>query len=368
MKKTHTIDVLIRTTSPLHLAFPGNQADLNGQPTSRTASRKVLDTLQGGVARLTNVPVVPGNGLRGALRREGRELVLQKVVRGDEKATTGTYLGLSCGAASGSPDSTPLGVEEILRGAENCYMGLFGGGARMLQSRFQVTDVLPVLAITVENGMIPPGAVDPAHIPMKRGENAGDAPRPIQPWELLDVGVPIRRDDVKSVRDVESITRFVADPVASVIDQQALYVKDEGVRNSTAIANMMATEYVAPGTLMHFQISMSPDVTDGQIGFMLKCLTHYLNNGRLGGWSRCGWGRFSVVELRTHLRGVANTARGGECNDGDQFVLPKTLDAYLTAADESIEHLTMEEVASYFIDQSADQKAAKKAAKKTAKA
>ncbi|PND66349.1 type IV CRISPR-associated protein Csf2, partial [Escherichia coli] len=53
------------------------------------------------------------------------------------------------------PDPSPVTAEEVIRAKNHVFMGLFGGGARMLHSGFDVFDLLPVMETTISAGMIP---------------------------------------------------------------------------------------------------------------------------------------------------------------------------------------------------------------------
>ena len=149
----HTIDLNITLTAPLHLAYPDNSVALNPEkPKKKTSLTVKKPVLIGG--DLTQVPFFPANGTRGGLRRKAAARVM-KYLTAQARVPSSLYLGLTCGAATGSPDSTALSVEELLRARQNVYMGMFGGGARLLSSAYKVSDLNPVLDLTVKAGMVP---------------------------------------------------------------------------------------------------------------------------------------------------------------------------------------------------------------------
>ncbi|PND82894.1 type IV CRISPR-associated protein Csf2, partial [Escherichia coli] len=65
------------------------------------------------------------------------------------------YSGVNNGMNGAQPDPSPVTAEEVIRAKNHVFMGLFGGGARMLHSGFDVFDLLPVMETTISAGMIP---------------------------------------------------------------------------------------------------------------------------------------------------------------------------------------------------------------------
>jgi CRISPR type IV-associated protein Csf2 len=354
-----TIDVTLKLTSPLHLAYPGNaEKDREGRNVSRTFKKTVL---VGGTP--VGVPCVPGNGLRGALRRKAAARLMSHLCEGDQSIPADLYLGLTCGASSGSPDSTPLSVEELLRARQNIYMGVFGGGARLLQSTYRVSDINPVLKDTLEAGVVPTFCADYVQ-PKARREPGADA-QFVRPWELLDLFNPIRKDDVVKVARVAELRAAVG--ASAVAEYQATVARLNAERKAEStgketVANLMQIEALCAGTPMHFRIDLRfapPELTEKYIGMLLLCLSDLFNENALGGWCRAGMGQYRVDTLRVSAEG--NRQEWTDLYTDDVFRLPETLTGCIIAAEEALQSVTTAEMIGYFTDFSAAKKATAKA-------
>lgn len=366
----HVIDVILTLTSPMHVAFPDNQIKLKGEggkKLSQTTKKPVIDK-----GRAEYVPFFPANGLRGGLRRKAASYVMGHLCEKESTISSSLYLGLSCGASSGSPDQTALSVEEILRAKRNVYMGLFGGGARLIASAYRVSDINPVIDLTVKTHMVP----DYCRELVTARKTTGNEPEFLSSWELTKNGTmsPIRIDDVYLVKDGASIQRYMTNPVESVARHQELVGLNRAARTESEgtvkvvkedVANMMAIETVATGTPMHFRITLAPDATEAQIGMMLYALTDLIRENSLGGMGRIDCGRFRVDTIKIQLgSSLANESIDiADCQEGAEFSLPDTamITHLLEAADAGLSALTVAEMQSYYTDFSADKKAAKKA-------
>ncbi len=355
MSTSTIIDVNLTLTSPMYVAYPDNKQ----KNVSLTVKKPVVS---GGT--VSQIPYFPANGLRGALRRKAAALVMEHIVG---KVPSDLYLGLTCGASSGSPDSTALSIEEVLRARRNPYMGLFGGGARLLQSSYRVSDINPVLALTVENGLVPLSCKDEYE---SRSEAVGGK-RNIGAWDITNKGTTlVRVDDLFLAKRPAEIMNRLDQPQQSVLQHQekigitkADREKNEGkVREQ--VANMMTFETVASGTPMHFRITLAPDVSEAQVGLMLMSLRNLIRENSLGGMGRIGFGCFRVDSIKVAL----GDSLGGEVLDmpslgsGEEFDLQQSpaLDQLLVAAREGLVGLTIDEMNGYFVDFSLDAKKAKK--------
>lgn len=293
MSQKNHIEGLIRLTTPMHCTMPGDKIK-DATPTMQMS----IITASG----RDTVPYFPGNDLRGRMRRKAAAIVMPALVNEGGKMPIDLYAGLTCGASDASPENE-LTIEEALRSAKNVYMGLFGGGKRLLRSRFSVQDLIPVTQNTINTGLVPKKfeVVDP-----EKGGALIDAA-----WKLIGHTTMFRVDDVMRVTRPEELAATVQDAETSVSDYQAHHlgisatrkeekkakVTDEAKTKKSDTANMMAIQFVQPGTHMYFRMDFHDGVTDAQIGLMLLSLEALVNEKALGGWCRVGFGKYDIPEM-----------------------------------------------------------------------
>lgn len=364
----HTIDLNITLTSPLYLAYPDNQEKVGDSTISRTVKKPVFVS-----SDKADVPYVPANGFRGGLRRAAAARVMAKL-KTEGAVPTPLYLGLTCGASTGTPDSTPLSVEELLRARRNVYMGVFGGGARLLQSAYRASDLNPVLKFTLDAGVVPENC---GELVKPRRSSDAETSTYVEPWALTK-GIlnMIRVDDVARVMRPGEILEYLESPQESVAAHQEFIMgnnvaRKEGTASKESVANMMTFETVATGTHMHLRLTLSSDVTESQVGLMLYALNDMIRENSLGGMGRIGFGQYRVDKLKLQLGDALGGGHyaGIDMGPADQFSLPneQVIQRLLEAADQGLTELTIAKMQSYFTDFSAAAKAEKKAAKKSKK-
>ena len=94
--------------------------------------------------RSPEVPVFRANDLRGRLRRFAADVIFGKLLKRDQKISLEAYHGMTCGAVTGRP--TPdLDFALAIKSGIHPFLGLFGGGPRMVRSSLQIS---PAWAIT----------------------------------------------------------------------------------------------------------------------------------------------------------------------------------------------------------------------------
>lgn len=352
-----TIDIALTLTAPLHVAYPNNYDE--DKKVSYTSKFPLMTT----AGQIQYVPYYPANGFRGGLRRKAMAHVLKQLNK--EGPVAGSlYLGLSCGAASASPDAkTPRSVEELLRVRQNVYMGLFGGGARMFQSAYRVSDMIPVIDSTVSAGLVPKTAL--AH-----GEDAAPV-SDAKPWQITSMRNSIRIDDLFRVTDVGQILATVKDPNVSVAQHQVKSIDNTAARNEakanntekvvkSTLANMMEFETIAPGVPFHVRFDLQHDAGDDKLGLLLLCLQDLFVENGFGGWVRCGFGKVNVNKITIDNEEDAPLIWENFYENSDRFTLPEQARHFTDAAVQALERLTMDEMIGFFTDFSAEEKEQKK--------
>lgn len=362
MSANNFIHGVVRLKTPLHCASPDKDGNITKVMRQNVLTSRGHDS----------VPYFPGNDLRGRLRRKGAKLVLDHVCA-SSKVHLNLYAGLTSGAISGQPEAD-LTVEEALRARENVYMGLYGGGARMLRSRYSVRDLVPVLESTLNCGAVPEkfGQTDDQNFTPRVSDRSrrGD--------ELIETRHFLRVNDAVRVLRPDEMVNFIQDPVASVTAMQVAdaansknrkegkaLVESKELRGSevekkSSVANYLFIESIMAGTPMYFRLDFADDATDGHVGLMLMALRDLVREQALGGWVRTGFGAFDcALEMTRHGEPLPVFAQ--QRASGDAELSDATSD-FVTAAREQLAKQTEGELLSFFTARNGD-KADKKASK-----
>lgn len=337
------IEGIFRLSHPLHCAAGSEK--VAGQNVTRTMTMPVVSS-QG----VDDVPYFPGNDLRGRLRRFAAKLLLDHLTANGSKVSRELYSGLMSGSESASPDTAPLSVEEATRGRQHVYMGIFGGGARILRSGYRVSDLLPVIATTIDCGAVPKHfgeTTDSSWMPMDRKG------QPLRGWQLKHQYNIIRVDDVFRVMDAGAIEKYLVDPATTVGAYQAAISanrtarkEDEtGETKKSDVGNMVTFEAIAAGTPMYFRLDLYNHLGDAQLGLIVEALRGLLNQQALGGWVRAGLGQF-VADLRLVRDGESESLYS--LQDGQYVVTGQAVQA-VEAMRLAMPSVTVAELESFYL-------------------
>lgn len=288
-----TIEVLLNLASPMHVAYPKNGNGEGINKYSETAKTAIAH--KDGIDR---VPYYPGNGLRGGLRRCAMRRIVKHLHETEGPIGDSLYLGLACGASNGGLETGKTSIEEVLRARKQVYMGTFGGGMRMHRSAFRVSDMVPVIPLTLDTGLVPQAYKD-----------AQQGVQPGFPWKLLGKRTIHRVDDLIRLSEADFIVHNVDNALEAVTQHQATVItngkdrkgnkdsdEDENVKK-TDVANIMTHEYVAAGVPFFFRLDIDESSTEAQLGMILLCLRDLLLENNFGGMSRFGFGRVQVQQI-----------------------------------------------------------------------
>ena len=310
----YTVDNIIRLKSPVNISEPGGgkfnpetnrwsyASSTEGFPGKRTKSIQVAlpaaDNTAGedgpGVQRL---PILPGNSLRGELRRCAAKLVIDAIVARGEIITFDLFHILMCGAASASPDgSTSIGF--ATRAMRNPMAALFGGGPQMIWSRYSTGIGFPINAQTIDLGFVPPSMGI---------YSAGNG-------RLTATAMDVRVDDIlrgnsnapSAIANLDNeIIRWV-ESISDGKEARAEAKKNKAQKgaeiNPTAaqrpLQSLTATEYLLPGLSFYSKDTLDTDLTGAALlGLYVLMRVASANNNRLGGCRRNGFGHFSITSI-----------------------------------------------------------------------
>lgn len=323
--KKYRIHGFVKITSPLHIASP--LAARFDHETGRTTygqngipctpiQKMALPKLRTSDTRewQADCPVIPANNINGHLRRAASAIVFDSLLALGQKVKMETYSAMTCGAVTGKPDSDLVKFDEYQEARENVFLGLFGGGPRMMRRNVRVHNLFPVTEDTLAAG-IHSGVS--RHPDLNGVENYAmsilvpNTVRPVQAWTF------IRGDELRSLTDIDMQSRVIDDYMAKIQERQAAVLADrkskdegeEGGRFSTR--TFTAMEFIIPG--ISFPMNFELDVTDAQLGLFLLALDRFAGQDRLGGWSRNGFGQFVLQKV------VLVDAQTGETVTGELF-------------------------------------------------
>lgn len=364
---------ILTTVTPLHIATPGayrlndrgyveaeNASNDNKQPVTAIQRLKMTD------ASLA-VPVIAANNIAGRLRRHAAEQLLNAVRAGGKKVSLQAYSSLMCGAVGGAPDKRDLTYQEYLKSSAHPYIGLMGGGPRMLPRKMRVLNAVPVCSVAQDlmGSLMHPNASDylqnPVHL--------------TQVWSFR------RNDDLMDLVNVPQQASSIENYEQEIQERQAKIMADKakGDRAKDSTFTFSAFEFVVPGA--NFNLVFELDCNEVQFGLFLKSLDSFAEKERLGGHSRNGLGAFSLSNV---IMSVAEAndpdsdglygCDGESDNIFDQGRLNgehKAVKPYLIAwanAAANVDVATIEEMMTLPSDfETKAEKDAKKAAKKAAK-
>jgi CRISPR type IV-associated protein Csf2 len=329
---------ILKLTSPLHVAAPGDRViDLNsllpsygkgGLPLSGTihyplalSDAEILnEELENPHGRgLIFVPVFPANDVRGRLRRRGAEEVFKVLASRGELLTLETYHGMMCGAVTGQP-SKELTFDLALKSGRHSFLGLFGGGPRLVSSCLQIHTLWPITNTTIKVGLVPPCYEDDKVS--------------VRTNRLTQAIFYRRIDDALVFSDgrTELIVQEYSTAVGDWIRQLG-----SGERSKKQLHTFAAIEYVIPGTRFYSEIKVETERAGlGALGLLIHSVTAFANKQGIGGWIRNGFGRFeSEFDLLTpdnvRVPLITKTDTGYEPNvDAEQVA--EALDGWATAS------------------------------------
>lgn len=363
----------LKLTSPLHCASSG-EFGINergyvvpgktGRPCTSTVHQRILADGQ-----RDNIPYFPGNDLRGRLRRKAAAIVMASLQAMGEKVPVELYAGLCSGAANARPEND-LTIEEAVRGGGHVYMGLFGGGTRLLRSGYSVSDAVPVVPATVAAGLVPAGfgAYAEKALPLSaKGEGEaqsgyGDG------WKLTDVRHVLRVDDVMRVLRPQELEAMIANASESVTAYQRGVLDNRKDRKDAAegstdvkksdVGNMVSVQSIIPGVDLYVRIDMRDTLTRAQTGLLLCALRDLINEQSLGGWIRTGFGRFDAEHFTLTLEGEEITLF--ERTEKGDYQLASALTPYVAAMRDELAQVTVASLLEFFLPRK-EEKSARKA-------
>ena len=244
-----------------------------------------------GVQHVERVPVIAANNLIGRLRRHAANRVLDVIAAKGERISIQTFSGLMCGAVTGNPDGRDITFEEYRSARANPYLGLFGGGPRMMRRYVRCFNAVPVLPQT----QLMFERVRHPFLDVVAHGGSIDTSRLTQRWIFN------RNDDLADLSGLAQASVSIDDFEAQISARQAAILAErplEGedrAKSKTTTRTFSAIEFVVPGVV--FPVTFELDVSDAQMGLFLAALDSFARTERLGGYTRNGFGQFSLDDV-----------------------------------------------------------------------
>lgn len=353
------IEGVLKLTSPMNCADPTKHwVDEAGRVTTSKGVTSCTATVR---QRIANdlIPYFPANDLRGRLRRKAADLVMKALTAKGEKISVELYAALCAGSYNAQPDSSGMTIEEASRAARHVYMGLFGGGSRLIRSGYSVQDLVPIIQTTVAAGMVPEKYMDYApRIPQAESpDDESQKTRNQEGWRLLDVRSIIRVDDTMRVLRQDEMMAYIDNPLESVAAyQNKVMANRKKVKESkesaeaekstkTDIGNIVSVQSIIAGTQMYFRLDLSDSMTSAQVGLMLSSICALFNEQALGGWCRTGFGKYEANEFSLLIDGQKMEFLAGERGN---YMLSETAAPYIEAMNQELSALTSAELMEFF--------------------
>lgn len=310
-----TIDLLFTLVSPLHITDPGQvyynpdtrrlTAGQTAFPCSRTKTIPLpaarIERAAAGAGgeeaedtKRQTVPYIPGNTLRGGLRRAAARLLNEALEKRGEQVSFDLQHILLCGSASASPDGF-CAVTEAVAAAKHPFAGLFGGGSKLIWGRSSIANAYPVTAATIEAGLVPESYAEHS---------------PASGW-LTTVLTYAKVDDF--LRGTARVPTVVANFAEEIQKWTAALAASREKRDSKdanskklGLATVFAKEVVIPGAKFHSSHQLDTEFAGpAMLGLYIVALARFANEQRLGGGWREGLGRFALsASLRDGNGGV----------------------------------------------------------------
>jgi len=327
------IEVILRNRTPLMSSAPGQRTiSLDGRRNvpngfPLTAMRTMPIPVEG-EDRPFNAPIIPGNSVRNALRRAMLDVVFGQL-RGSSTLSIGAYAAAYSGNASGNPEGVPPQFDEITSVRNHVFLGLFGGGPRMMRGKLSVDSLYPIAASTA------------------RVIGSGHEDRYIA-GPLTQIVWMTRKDPVQQIKSEEqaelvtggaaSITQWAVDAMQASMaaNQKRAKAKGKGAEDNAdepdeaasarGLNTMNAHEVTLPGLdwLMRLRLETP---TPAQIGLVLMGIQK-LNDMTLGGGHGKGYGEVEIQEVSLKIGNDTHQVwNGAEFDDRAQEYIDSLTEA-----------------------------------------
>ncbi len=303
-------------------------------------------------------PVIPASTFRGMLRRGAASIIEDYFV--NERNTLlsyETYQGMHSGAVSGNPDKAPPPSEEIISARVHPFYGIFGGGPRMLRGNLIAENAIPLTDEFIKHGYVPQRYFDSA-LTGVRADNLVVANQVLRKDDFLGAGASDHASHIVENYDaiyaakrdealVEAAKKMTAAAQTGQDDVTAEAAQEDGESSARGIRAMSFREDVVSG--VPFYVRFVLDGTQAQLGLLLGALERTLNAG-IGGRVALGYGRTSGSLSLAQYGGDSVMATDVIRSNGHGYeIVAEAAGDYMSALNEALEVMTMEDLQRYML-------------------
>lgn len=310
------IEVLLNNLTPIFSAAAGvSSVALDGTinppgggfPLTRARTQGVIAVDETGSRRVVAVPTVPANSMRNLLRRTMLKHVLEPALKGRVQLSINAYAAAYAGSATGNPDGVASSFDEIVTMRSHPFIGLFGGGPRMLEGRLMVDNLWPL------------------HTSATRVIGEGLEDRLVS-GKITDIIWTRRCDPVAALHEAEdaAIIKNGVDEannwIAGLLEKTKSAKKSKGSKEAADAAEsekgsrglraFNAHEVVVPGLEWYWRMN-AVRPTDAQVGLILVALSN-LTQERIAGGHAKNYGNFCIDDVKLNGESVWHA---GSLND-----------------------------------------------------
>lgn len=332
--------------APIHQTQPGVQGWLSTSSDGGRLRLSYTDTGQGQCQvmmaqtifdldrRPRQVPYVTGNSINGVLRRKAAAHVLRAL---GQPVRTELFQVLSAGAFHKRDMGGDKSADMIVGAARNVFVGLFGGGGSSFARGTRSCDLLPVTATTQH--LVPLWVYERYAIPMVEDGNG----KLFEPT-LTQIYSTIRRDpllDGEGVHYIHDHSQAYADAIAAdAADRKIKKASKAGeseveAKSDRGLRMMSYCQAIAPGVPLSARILFTAAMTDAHVGLLLLALNDFVNDQKLAGVSRRGFGLFKP-DLRLYAPAI----------DGHVDLF----EPVLTEARDSVERYRLSDAVAHYVE------------------
>lgn len=326
------IQVILRNVSPIFSAAPGaNTIALNGTinppqggfPLTRQRTLKVAAETPEGAIKPVYVPVVPGNTMRNLLRRTMLEKLILPCFDDGQQVGIGAYAAMYSGNATGNPEGAPSTFDEVVTMRSHPFIGLFGGGPRMLEGRLMVDSMFPIHMNSLR-------VIGPGHESRMISGNITDVvwTRRVDPILKMNEtdGASVIKGGASAAN--QWITDLLESNKAKSAKKKAKDEPDEASFDDVKVARGLnafnAHEVVVPGVQWVWRIAVDQP-TEAQVGMILSAISH-IQSARVAGGHAKDYGRVVIEEVELDGQSVWSGTQLDESTGGYMDALASAMD------------------------------------------
>ncbi|MBX9756622.1 MAG: type IV CRISPR-associated protein Csf2 [Pseudomonadaceae bacterium] len=317
------IEIVIRSITPVFSAAPGsNYIGLDGTinpplggsrfPFTRARTMKVVADTDDGGAKAISLPVVPGNTMRSLLRRTMLKDVIEPALMAKSgQLSIGAYATAYAGNSTGNPDGVPSSFDEIVTMRAHPFLGLFGGGPRMLEGRLMVDTLYPIHQHSLRT-------IGTDYINESIKGNITEVVWTRRNDPILALG---SADDAAVIEgETQAVNNWITALLTTTKAKKTkasgpdVATEDSVEDSARGLKAFNAHEVVIPGVKWLWRISVDRP-TDAQIGLILLAL-NTLANQRLAGGHAKDYGRFAIEGV--FLNGESAWTQSGVSGQGTE--------------------------------------------------